>query len=62
MKLNRREFIEKFGTVIALSVIPITVMAASAPKVAIIGGGFAGSTLARYLRMWSKNIYRCDFN
>lgn len=55
MKLTRRNFLEAFGTAIALSVTPITVMSATAPKVAIIGGGFAGSTLARYLRMWSNN-------
>ncbi len=55
MKLNRRAFLEIFGTAIALSVVPITVLGASPPKVLIIGGGFAGSTLARYLRQWSKN-------
>lgn len=55
MKLNRRDFLEVFGTAIALSVAPISVLGASSPKVVIIGGGFAGSTLARYLRQWSKN-------
>lgn len=55
MKLNRREFLEAFGTAIALSVVPMSVIGATAPKVVIVGGGFAGSTLARYLRAWSKD-------
>jgi NADPH-dependent 2,4-dienoyl-CoA reductase/sulfur reductase-like enzyme len=33
---------------------PTIVGAASAPRILIVGGGFAGATVAKYLRLWSN--------
>jgi NADH dehydrogenase FAD-containing subunit len=54
MKFNRRDFLRAFGTAVALSVTPAAIKANATPKVIVVGGGFAGSTVARYLAMWSQ--------
>ena len=54
MKFNRRDFLKSFGTAVALSVTPGVIKANAPPKVIVVGGGFAGSTVARYLAMWSQ--------
>ncbi len=53
MTLNRRRFLQTFGAAAAVSLTPTLVRANSAPKVIVVGGGFAGATAAKYLRMWS---------
>jgi NADPH-dependent 2,4-dienoyl-CoA reductase/sulfur reductase-like enzyme len=53
MKFDRRRFLQAFGAAAAVSVSPTLVRAASAPHIVVIGGGFAGATVAKYLRMWS---------
>ena len=59
MQTNRRDFIKLAGlaTVMGLSSHSLTSFArASRPpigRVVIIGGGYAGATAAKYLRMWS---------
>ena len=53
MTFDRRRFLRAFGAAAAVSVTPTPVRAASAPRVVVIGGGFAGATVAKYLRIWS---------
>jgi NADPH-dependent 2,4-dienoyl-CoA reductase/sulfur reductase-like enzyme len=53
MKFNRRRFLQAFGAAAAVAVTPSIVRANSAPHVVVVGGGFAGATVAKYLRMWS---------
>lgn len=54
MTINRRRFLQGFGVAAAASLSPNLVKAAAAPRVVVIGGGFAGATAARYLRLWSN--------
>jgi NADH dehydrogenase FAD-containing subunit len=53
MKINRRHFIQATGTGLAVASFPGIISAASRPHVLVIGGGFAGATVAKYLRLWS---------
>ncbi len=54
MSINRRDFLKFSAIAAALTATPRIIKAQSPPKVVIIGGGFAGSTVARYLSMWSQ--------
>lgn len=54
--LNRREFLEYAGAAFAMGMLPAPIRAAVAPRVVVVGGGFAGSTVAKYLRLWGGNI------
>lgn len=56
--MNRRQF---NLTLAALGAAPLAtrvspVFAQAAPRVVVVGGGFGGSTLARYLRLWDPGI------
>ena len=53
MKLNRRHFIKATGAGLALANFPSIIHATTTPRVIVIGGGFAGATVAKYIRMWS---------
>ncbi len=56
---NRRDFIKLMGITAASVATPSLVKAASgtvSPRVAVVGSGFAGSTVAKYLRLWSGNM------
>jgi NADPH-dependent 2,4-dienoyl-CoA reductase/sulfur reductase-like enzyme len=59
MLMNRREFIKctsyGAGLVMAASQLPAMARASKPPlgRVVVIGGGFAGANVAKYLRMWS---------
>jgi len=56
---NRRDFIKLMGISAASVATPSLVKAATgtvAPRIAVVGSGFAGSTVAKYLRLWSGNI------
>ncbi|MEZ5492886.1 MAG: FAD/NAD(P)-binding oxidoreductase [Gammaproteobacteria bacterium] len=53
MNMNRRQALAAIGAVSASTLIPSTRAAAANPRVLVIGGGFAGSTAAKYLRKWS---------
>lgn len=55
MKFNRRRFLQAFGAAAAVAATPTIVRAATPPRVVVIGGGFAGATAAKYLRMWSDH-------
>jgi len=56
-QINRREFIKISGATAALAVTPSVLKAADSSfeaRVVVVGGGFAGATLAKYLSMWSE--------
>ena len=54
--MKRRQFIQT-GTGIALgaSLLPFAAHAAASYNVIVVGGGMAGATAAKYLRLWSRN-------
>jgi sulfide dehydrogenase [flavocytochrome c] flavoprotein chain len=55
--LNRRQFLKLAGAAFALAALPRGVGAATtAPRVVVVGGGFGGATVAKYLRMWGGNV------
>jgi len=54
MKFNRRNFLKIAGAGLAMANIPGAIHAATPPRVVVIGGGFAGATAAKYLRLWSE--------
>jgi NADPH-dependent 2,4-dienoyl-CoA reductase/sulfur reductase-like enzyme len=59
MKNNRREFIQLAGFALASTILPHSVALARGQKpplgrVVVIGGGFAGATAAKYIRLWSQ--------
>jgi len=53
MSLNRRNFLKAAGAGLALANVPAAIHAATPPHVVVIGGGFAGATVAKYIRIWS---------
>jgi NADPH-dependent 2,4-dienoyl-CoA reductase/sulfur reductase-like enzyme len=56
--MKRRQFIRTAtGTSIALSasLLPFAARAAASYNVIVVGGGMAGATVAKYLRLWSRN-------
>jgi sulfide dehydrogenase [flavocytochrome c] flavoprotein chain len=56
--MKRRQFIQTAtGTGIALSasLFPFAARAAASYNVIVVGGGMAGATVAKYLRLWSRN-------
>lgn len=55
--MNRRNFIQFAGLASAAFALPRALRAASpAPRVVVVGGGFAGATAAKYLKLWGGNI------
>jgi len=55
--LNRRHFLKLAGAISAMAALPRAVSAATtAPRVVVVGGGFGGATLAKYVRMWGGNV------
>lgn len=53
MSFSRRRFLQAFGAAAAISATPSLVRALNNQKIVIVGGGFAGATAAKYLRLWS---------
>jgi NADH dehydrogenase FAD-containing subunit len=55
--LGRRDFLKLTGAAAAFSAVPRLVSAALAPpRVVVVGGGFGGATVAKYLRLWGGNV------
>ena len=57
--LKRRQLLKLLGAASAASALPASMAiraATTAPRVVVIGGGFGGATVAKYLRMWGGNI------
>lgn len=55
-RIDRRRFLKLAGAIAGTSMLPATARAATAPRVVVVGGGFGGATVAKYLRMWGGNI------
>ena len=53
MTLNRRRFLKTLSAGAVLAATPIVSRASAPPRVLVVGGGFAGATVAKYIRMWS---------
>ncbi|MEJ2177891.1 MAG: twin-arginine translocation signal domain-containing protein [Gammaproteobacteria bacterium] len=54
---NRRAFLKKAGVATIASVLPNLAKAAvTPPRVVVIGGGFGGATVSKYLRLWGSPI------
>ncbi len=53
MKHNRRHFIAAAAATTAAALVPLRAFAAT-NRVVVVGGGMAGATVAKYLRLWSN--------
>jgi NADH dehydrogenase FAD-containing subunit len=49
---NRRNFLKLMGLGTLASLNPLNLNAATTPQIIVIGGGFAGATCAKYLKIW----------
>lgn len=55
--LNRRQFLKLAGAISALAAAPRAIGATTTtPRVVVVGGGFGGATVAKYVRMWGGNV------
>ena len=52
MSLARRQFLKTVGSASVLASAPSLLRAQSKEHIVVIGGGFAGATVAKYLRLW----------
>ena len=52
--MNRRHFLDTLGAGSLLALAPTAVRAAALKRVVVVGGGMAGATAAKYLRLWSN--------
>jgi NADPH-dependent 2,4-dienoyl-CoA reductase/sulfur reductase-like enzyme len=51
--MQRREFLKLMSAAVAAGMLPVTARAGQARgRVVIVGGGYAGATAAKYLRLW----------
>ncbi|MEN9905366.1 MAG: cytochrome c, partial [Pseudomonadota bacterium] len=56
--MQRRQFIQTAtatGLALSASLLPFAARAAASYNVIVVGGGMAGATAAKYLRLWSRN-------
>jgi len=57
MNSNRRRFLKALGLVSAAWALPRPLRGQTAPpRVLVIGGGFGGATVAKYVRLWGGDI------
>jgi len=57
--MDRREFLSALAAAAGAGVVPAGAFAAPAaggPRVVVLGGGFGGATVAKYIRLWGPNI------
>jgi NADH dehydrogenase FAD-containing subunit len=59
--MDRRKFLSALAAATAAGVVPAGAFAAPAapargPRVVVLGGGFGGATVAKYIRLWGPNI------
>lgn len=52
--MNRRHFLDTLGVGSLVALAPMAVRAATSKRVVVVGGGMAGATAAKYLRLWSN--------
>ena len=52
MNISRRTLLKAMGFGVAALLSPQILRAAATPHVVVVGGGFAGATAAKYLKMW----------
>jgi NADPH-dependent 2,4-dienoyl-CoA reductase/sulfur reductase-like enzyme len=53
--MQRRDFLKTVGAASAVAAIPgCATMGGASGKVVVVGGGFGGATVAKYIRMWSE--------
>jgi len=52
--MNRRHFLDTLGAGSLVALTPMAVGAAPLRRVVVVGGGMAGATAAKYLRLWSN--------
>ncbi len=50
---TRRRFLKTASATLALTAAPSIVRAQGSARIIVVGGGFGGATLAKYLRLWS---------
>ena len=51
--INRREFCKLLSmSAVAYLIAPMSVKAVTIPEIVVVGGGFSGSTCAKYLKLW----------
>ncbi len=54
---NRRKLLQASGVLAAAGSLGVASRAqAAAPRVVVVGGGFAGATVAKYVRLWNPQI------
>ncbi|MCB1092826.1 MAG: FAD-dependent oxidoreductase, partial [Verrucomicrobiae bacterium] len=57
MNFNRRQFLTQAALFSAGLALPKAIKAqTAAPRVLVIGGGFGGATVAKYLKLWGGNL------
>lgn len=56
MSIHRRDFLKYSAATLAMSAMPRFAAASgkSGGRVVVVGGGYAGATVAKYLRIWSR--------
>lgn len=57
MSMDRRTFIGTAGALAASALVGARPAHAAAGRVVVVGGGFAGATAAKYIRLWSPDIH-----
>lgn len=54
-QFSRRDFLKFLGISSPLALMPLKLFGADKPHIVIVGGGFAGATCAKYLKLWGAD-------